>query len=214
MDKPRLLIVRGLPGAGKSTYIRNNYPGLFVLETDCFNCVAGQYEWNVDRSKEAIRIIDTISIEIMSSSNTPDFAITGVFGRAISMMAHLERSCDYGYDVYIKTLTTQYPNIHNVPKETIQMFKDNLSHLRKLNHMTQEDIAEKLGVTRQAVAKWESGETIPDLEKSRQLAEVFGVCYELFTDMEIKNTAVLAGTWKSTLGIKGKTRPEQKRAAQ
>jgi len=32
--------------------------------------------------------------------------------------------------------------------------------------------------------------------------------------MEIKNTAVLAGTWKSTLGIKGKTRPEQKRAAQ
>ncbi len=125
MPKPRMLIVRGLPGAGKSTYIRNNYPGLFTLETDCFNCVAGQYEWNVDRSKEAIRIIDTISIEIMSSSNTPDFAITGVFGRAISMMAHLERSCDYGYDVYIKTLTSQYPNIHNVPKETIQMFKDN-----------------------------------------------------------------------------------------
>ena len=55
------------------------------------------------------------------------------------------------------------------------MFKDNLTHLRKLNHMTQEDIAEKLGVTRQAVAKWESGETIPDLEKSRQLAEIFGV---------------------------------------
>ena len=55
------------------------------------------------------------------------------------------------------------------------MFKDNLTHLRKLNHMTQEEIAEKLGVTRQAVAKWESGETIPDLEKSRQLAEIFGV---------------------------------------
>ena len=64
------------------------------------------------------------------------------------------------------------------------MFKDNLSHLRKLNHMTQEDIAEKLGVTRQAVAKWESGETIPDLEKSRQLAEVFGVSLDDMANYE------------------------------
>ena len=55
------------------------------------------------------------------------------------------------------------------------MFKDNLVQLRKLNSMTQEDVAEKLGVSRQAVAKWESGETVPDLEKSRMLAELFGV---------------------------------------
>ena len=55
------------------------------------------------------------------------------------------------------------------------MFKDNLIQLRKLKRLTQEDIAEKLDVTRQAVAKWESGETVPDIEKSRQLAEIFEV---------------------------------------
>ena len=55
------------------------------------------------------------------------------------------------------------------------MLKDNLVQLRKLNKMTQEDLADKIGVTRQAVAKWESGESSPDLEKSRLLAEVFGV---------------------------------------
>ena len=55
------------------------------------------------------------------------------------------------------------------------MFKDNLVQMRKMKQMTQEDIAEKVGVTRQAVAKWEAGETIPDLEKCRCLAEVFGV---------------------------------------
>ena len=55
------------------------------------------------------------------------------------------------------------------------MFKDNLIHLRKMKKMTQEGVAEKLGVTRQAVAKWESGETLPDLEKCRLLAELFGV---------------------------------------
>lgn len=41
--------------------------------------------------------------------------------------------------------------------------------------MTQEDVAEKVGVTRQAIAKWESGETVPDLDKCRLLADVFGV---------------------------------------
>lgn len=41
--------------------------------------------------------------------------------------------------------------------------------------MTQEDVAEKVGVTRQAFAKWESGETVPDLDKCRLLADVFGV---------------------------------------
>jgi len=50
------------------------------------------------------------------------------------------------------------------------MFKDNLIQLRKYHRLTQEDIAEKLGVTRQAIAKWEAGETIPDLDKCKMLA--------------------------------------------
>ena len=46
------------------------------------------------------------------------------------------------------------------------------------------------------------------------LAEVYGVLYELITELGIKNDAILASSWKSTLGIKGRTRPEQKRNAQ
>ncbi len=37
------------------------------------------------------------------------------------------------------------------------MLCDNLLYLRKENHLTQEELAEKLGVSRQAIAKWESG---------------------------------------------------------
>ena len=55
------------------------------------------------------------------------------------------------------------------------MFAENLVRLRKIHQMTQEDIAEAVGVSRQAVAKWESGETIPDLEKCKLMAELFGV---------------------------------------
>ena len=64
------------------------------------------------------------------------------------------------------------------------MFKDNLVQLRKMKKMTQEGIAEKVGVTRQAVAKWESGETVPDLEKCRLLAELFGVSLDDLANYE------------------------------
>lgn len=57
----------------------------------------------------------------------------------------------------------------------ITMFKDNLVQLRKMRSLTQEDIAEIAGVSRQAVAKWESGETVPDLTKCKLLADAFGV---------------------------------------
>lgn len=47
--------------------------------------------------------------------------------------------------------------------------------LRKANNLTQEDLAEKLNVSRQSVSKWESGQTIPELEKLVALSEVFRV---------------------------------------
>lgn len=64
------------------------------------------------------------------------------------------------------------------------MFKDNLVQLRKLNHLTQEDLAEKVGVTRQAVAKWETGESEPTLEKSRLLSEALGVSLDDLANFE------------------------------
>ena len=64
------------------------------------------------------------------------------------------------------------------------MFKDNLIQMRKVLQLTQEDIAEKLGVTRQSVAKWEAGESIPDLDKCKQLADIFGVSLDDLANYE------------------------------
>ena len=55
------------------------------------------------------------------------------------------------------------------------MLKDNLVMLRKLNGYSQEQIAEKIDISRQAYAKWESGATIPDIDKAARLAQVYGV---------------------------------------
>ncbi len=66
------------------------------------------------------------------------------------------------------------------------MFCDNLIRMRKINQLTQEDVAEKVGVTRQSVAKWESGETVPDLDKCRVLADLFGVTLDDLANYEPK----------------------------
>lgn len=55
------------------------------------------------------------------------------------------------------------------------MLRDNLIMLRNINCFSQEEVAEKIGISRQAYAKWESGKTIPDIEKCSLLAEVYGV---------------------------------------
>ena len=55
------------------------------------------------------------------------------------------------------------------------MLKDNLVMLRKLNGYSQEQIAEKIDISRQAYAKWESGATVPDIDKAARLAQVYGV---------------------------------------
>ena len=55
------------------------------------------------------------------------------------------------------------------------MLKENLRILRNLNGYSQEQIAEKIEISRQAYAKWENGQTTPDLEKAARLAEVYGV---------------------------------------
>jgi AbrB family looped-hinge helix DNA binding protein len=64
------------------------------------------------------------------------------------------------------------------------MLSENLIRLRKINQMTQEDVAEKVGVSRQAIAKWEVGETLPDIEKCRLLAELFGVTLDDLANFE------------------------------
>ena len=55
------------------------------------------------------------------------------------------------------------------------MLKENLVILRNIHGYSQEEIAEKINISRQAYAKWETGATVPDIEKCSLLAAVYGV---------------------------------------
>lgn len=65
--------------------------------------------------------------------------------------------------------------IMNIDKEVKRVFSDNLVLLRNLKGLTQEQISEVVGISRQSYAKWEQGETFPDIDKCDKLARFYGV---------------------------------------
>ena len=61
---------------------------------------------------------------------------------------------------------------------------------RKKNGLSQEELAEKVGVARQTISKWELGETSPDLKQSKELSKIFNISLDELTDNDIKNVLV------------------------
>ena len=55
------------------------------------------------------------------------------------------------------------------------MIGNRIAELRRQNGMSQEELADRLGISRQSVSKWESGQSQPEIEKLLQLSELFHV---------------------------------------
>ena len=64
---------------------------------------------------------------------------------------------------------------------------DKIIRLRKRNGWSQEELAAKMNVSRQAVSKWESAQSTPDLQKVLRLAEIFGVSIDYLLKDELKS---------------------------
>ncbi len=69
------------------------------------------------------------------------------------------------------------------------MISVNLKYLRDKHELTQEQFAEKLGVSRQTVAKWENGESLPDIERCVEMAMMFNISLDAIATCPLDETA-------------------------
>lgn len=69
----------------------------------------------------------------------------------------------------------------------MNMLQDNLISLRKIKHMSQEELAALVGVTRQTISKYETGEAIPDIEKCKLIADIFEVSLDDLVNYDKKD---------------------------
>jgi len=65
------------------------------------------------------------------------------------------------------------------------ILSEKIAEERKKNGWSQEELAEKLSVSRQAVSKWESAQSVPDLQRVLRMAEIFGVSTDYLLKDEI-----------------------------
>lgn len=75
--------------------------------------------------------------------------------------------------------------MHEMNKITLSR---NLSFLRRENNYSQEELAERIGVTRQSIAKWENGESLPDIINCDALASLFDVSLDNFIHYDQKDS--------------------------
>lgn len=81
-------------------------------------------------------------------------------------------------------------------------FSEKLPKLRKNNNLSQEQLAEQLGVSRQAVSKWEAGNSYPDMEKMLQMCQILNCHLEdLMDDGSIGNTSIEGSKNKIDLNV-------------
>lgn len=72
------------------------------------------------------------------------------------------------------------------------MFGEKLKKLRTDNHLTQDELAEKMMVTRTAVSKWETNKGYPSVDSLKELSNLFGISIdELIADEDIENKRLL-----------------------
>ncbi|MDD6665132.1 MAG: helix-turn-helix domain-containing protein, partial [Eubacterium coprostanoligenes] len=91
------------------------------------------------------------------------------------------------------------------------MFSDNLLYLRNIKGLSQEQVAEAVGISRQSYSKWEQGDTFPDINKCDKLAKFYGVTIDslIHADEKIGKTKVAPAPigkhlWGTvTIGSKG-----------
>ena len=93
-------------------------------------------------------------------------------------------------------------------------FSEKISALRKQKGWSQEELAEKLMVTRQAVSKWESAQSMPDLDKLVQLSEALGVSTDYLLKDEQAQSAPVPATAEQTVKPRHVTQEEAKRFLQ
>ena len=84
-------------------------------------------------------------------------------------------------------------------------FGENLRSLRKLQKMSQETIAEKVGVSRQSISKWENGEAYPEMKNILALCEIFDckineLIHEDFTDIDSLDEEIIMNVVKFNEG--------------
>jgi len=124
-DAKRVIILRGISGAGKSTYTSRHFPGAMVCSADqYFISPDGNYKFDPKKLgsahgsckrkfKKALEALEPLVVVDNTNLRRADYK------------DYVRLAKDHGYEVYQVVLRTQYKNVHGVPESTLERMKKN-----------------------------------------------------------------------------------------
>jgi len=121
-----LYIVRGLPGSGKSTWVRTQL-NVKPLEADDFFMRDGVYRYVADMVPKAHEFCKRRCENAMKNGQEV-IAVANTFTRKWEYNKYLELAEKYGYKVVIQVCKGHYKNIHGVPDEAIAKMRERFEY--------------------------------------------------------------------------------------
>lgn len=117
----KLLLVRGLPGSGKSTIAKNLIGFYHHVETDMFWMVDGEYKWEASRLGEAHAWCLNRTRELMTAGFSP--VVSNTFTTVKEMRPYFDLAKEFGIVPTVMVVQNEWGNVHNVPEETLAKMK-------------------------------------------------------------------------------------------
>jgi len=117
----KLVLVRGLPGSGKSTFAEQTFPEHEHVETDMFFMKNGEYEFNYSKLKTYHATCQFLTQQLLLQGK--DVVVSNTFVR----LWELEKYTTMKFsELTVIRLLTVYENIHNVPNDIMGKMKNNM----------------------------------------------------------------------------------------
>lgn len=123
-----LLLLRGLPGSGKSTLSKTI--GAITFEADMFFMEGNEYKFNPTKLKEAHAWCQN-QVELTMKNSTKNFetsriAVSNTFTQEWEMLPYYDLAKKYGYEVFSIIVENRHggTNVHNVPEDKLEIMKN------------------------------------------------------------------------------------------
>jgi len=122
MRRNKLIIIRGAPGSGKSTYARKAFPGVFHLENDMFHMKCGEYAFDVRKQEKAVSwCMDMAKTAIDAGM---DVCVSNTFTQRRYVEAYRRLSNPEKTDFVVYRMRGDFGNVHSVPENILKNMRD------------------------------------------------------------------------------------------
>ena len=119
-----LHLVRGIPGSGKSSFVRKTFPGILHIENDMFHMHDGKYDWHSEHMKDAI----SWCAEMVKTAleNSMDVVVANTFTKKKFIEFYKKLADEYHAKFNVYRCIGNFKNVHGLTNSTVKNFEDNM----------------------------------------------------------------------------------------